>query len=213
MIITILSHKGGAGKTVTAIHLAAYLGKQSPTLLVDSDPNGSALRWAARAEKELPFKTFSQEGLAGYFMKGGTPPTHMVLDTEARPTLDQLRSHASQSDFLLIPTTPSILSSDTLPLLLQDIGKLASQGDRICPFAFLLTIVPPRPSKAGEEAQAFLKERGLPILNQRIRRYNAFEIAALKGCPVYDVKGDENAGIAWSDYTQAFKEMEEMING
>jgi chromosome partitioning protein len=42
MIITIASFKGGVSKTTTAVHLAAYLQKRSPTLLIDGDPNRSA---------------------------------------------------------------------------------------------------------------------------------------------------------------------------
>jgi len=43
MIITVASFKGGVGKTTTAIHLAAFLQGQGRTLLVDADPNRSAL--------------------------------------------------------------------------------------------------------------------------------------------------------------------------
>ena len=50
MIITVASYKGGVGKTTTAVHIATYLGKLSPTLLVDGDPNRSASGWAKRGE-------------------------------------------------------------------------------------------------------------------------------------------------------------------
>ena len=56
MIITVTSYKGGVGKTTTAIHLAAYLQRLAPTLLVDNDPNRSAIGWAARSENVLPFR-------------------------------------------------------------------------------------------------------------------------------------------------------------
>jgi chromosome partitioning protein len=51
MNVTVMNHKGGVGKTVTAIHLAAFLAREfgrESTVLVDTDPNEGALEWAAR---------------------------------------------------------------------------------------------------------------------------------------------------------------------
>jgi len=40
--IAISTHKGGAGKTVTTINLAAGLSRTMKTLLIDLDPQGHA---------------------------------------------------------------------------------------------------------------------------------------------------------------------------
>jgi chromosome partitioning protein len=53
MIITITALKGGVGKTTTAIHLAAYLETNLPTLLVDVDKNRSALVWSREGMEKL----------------------------------------------------------------------------------------------------------------------------------------------------------------
>src|SRR6266571_314383 len=49
MRLCVVNLKGGTGKTVTAVHLAVALAQQGRTLLVDADPQGSALSWSQEA--------------------------------------------------------------------------------------------------------------------------------------------------------------------
>jgi chromosome partitioning protein len=47
----------------------------------------------------------------------------------------------------------------------------------------------------------------LPLLNREIRHYAAYDKAALEGCPVYEVRDDRNAKIAWTDYAAVAQEL------
>ena len=55
MIISLLNQKGGVGKTTLSVHMAtAFSLSGASVLLVDADPQGSALDWAAsRTENPL----------------------------------------------------------------------------------------------------------------------------------------------------------------
>ncbi len=60
-------------------------------------------------------------------------------------------------------------------------------------------VVPPKPSRDGEEVLNTLREAGLPFFQTVIRRYKVFQKAALDGVLVKDV-ADLHAADAWADY-------------
>ena len=195
MIVTVASFKGGQAKTTSAVHLAAYLQEDKPTLLVDGDPNRSATGWARR--KGLPFKVVDERQAARYAREY----EHIVIDTQARPTQEDLQALADGCDMLIIPVTPDALSLDALFLIVEALEHLGSNRFRI-----LLTIVPPKPSRDGDDARATLEEAKLPVFQTGIRRFVAFQKAALQGVPVYETN-DPRAQEAWEDYKRVGEEL------
>ncbi len=195
MIVTIASFKGGQAKTTTAVHVAAILNGKAPTLLVDGDPNRSATSWNRR--KGFPFKIVDEKQA----VRASRDFKHIVIDTQARPTEEDLKELAEGCDNLIIPLTPDALSLDTLFLLTDTIQSLGSNRFRI-----LITIVPPKPAHDGEEVFNTLTEAKLPVFNTMIRRLKAFQKAALLGVLVKDV-ADPYASKAWTDYINVVGEL------
>ena len=196
MIVTVASFKGGQAKTTTAVHLAAILNADKPTLLVDGDPNRSATSWHKR--KGFPFKVVDEKQ-AVRFSKDFE---HIVIDTQARPTEEDLRELAEGCDVLIVPLTPDAMSLDTLFLLTDILGKGGAGGK----LKILLTIVPPKPSRDGEEVMGTLTEANLPVFKTVIRRYKVFQKAALDGVLVNEVN-DSHAEDGWADYINVAKEL------
>lgn len=201
MIITVASFKGGVGKTTSAVHLAAFLQGQAKTLLIDADPNRSALGWASRGE--LPFPVLSSADAA----QQTEAYEHVVIDTQARPNAEELKTLADTCDLLVLPTLTDIMSLDALVLTIEYLQAIQAQRYRI-----LITAIPPRPSKVGQEVKVMLQEANLPVFEQGIRRYSAFQKAAMNGLPVYSVK-DTKAEAAWQDYETVGEEILSLMAG
>lgn len=197
MIVTVASFKGGVGKTTTAIHLAAYFQQQASTLLIDGDLNRSAMQWAAPGQ--LPFTVADEKQAPKLMVSGGF--SHFIIDTPARPDADELESLAGGCDLLVLPCSPDALAIGALMQMLEPLQQLKAQ------YRILLTLIPPKPSKAGEDARALFTESGLPIFEGAIRRFAAFQWASSQGVTV-NATGDKNAGIAWDCYYQIGREID-----
>ena len=188
MIITVTSYKGGVGKTTTAVHLACYIHQQKGSvLLIDGDPNRSCLTWSKRGS--LPFTVVDERAAPKHIRNYD----NIVIDTAARPEQDELAALMEGCDLLLLPTTPDAMSIDALSLTVSALKQLSATH-----YKALLTIIPPKPNRDGEEAREILETSGIPLLNNGVRRLVAFQRAALQGVPVYEVK--ERGKEAWKDY-------------
>lgn len=192
MLVSIASFKGGVGKTTTAVHLSAYFQKKGKTVLVDGDPNRSALAWSERGN--FPFQVINESELAtraGEF-------SNIIIDTPARPSVEELKTLSAESDLLLIPTKPDALSLDALLKIVASLQSFNAQNYKV-----LLTLVPPR-SNAARDAKAMLDEIEVPYCKTEIHRRAICEKAALQGKTVDNLKDGQ---AAWEDFTTLGKEI------
>jgi chromosome partitioning protein len=174
--------------------LAAYLSHKGATLLVDGDQNRSAITWATPGK--LPFKVVTDVQMAKYIRDY----EHIVIDTQARPTKEDLEELADSCDLLILPTTPKALDLDALLRTIETLQQMKAN------FKVLLTIVPPPPSQAGREAKEMLAAEGIPTFAAEIKRLVAFERAPLEGVIVKDYD-DPRSNVAWAGYEALGKEI------
>jgi chromosome partitioning protein len=184
MIVAISGFKGGVAKTTTALHLAGYFSTQGETMLVDADPNRSALRFTDLSN-ELPFTIMPSKAAMKHLQQGRFK--HVIFDTPGNPDEDDLLEIARGVDLMILPTIPDRMSFDPL---LQLEPKLRGANYRV-----LVTIAPSYPERDGELVREALQEAGLPTFQTVIHRRAAFKHASNEGRLVqnseYESLGDE----------------------
>ncbi|MDG2992010.1 ParA family protein [Candidatus Synechococcus calcipolaris G9] len=200
-IIAVTGFKGGIAKSTTAIHLATFLSKSTPTLLIDSDPNRTCEKWSDRGNRQQAF-IVTNEKAASRHIPG---KSYLVLDTPARPSSNELKEIAEGADLVIVPCLPDAFS---LSVTLDMISELPSQ----CLYRVLLTICPPAPSKEAEQVREALTEAQIPLFTAQIRRSSGFTKAAALGVAIRDIP-DSRGRIAWRDYEAVGREVISILRG
>jgi chromosome partitioning protein len=153
--IAVANLKGGVGKTTSAIHLATLASASQPTVLIDSDPQGSAAEWLD--DLQLPnlecVEAPSARTLRTALARVGDRLT--VVDTPpGQPEIAMAALEAA--DIVVIPTRAGVLEIQRVALTL----RLVPTGT---PHYLLLTAANPRTLVHRETVEAW-KQAGETII-------------------------------------------------
>lgn len=169
MRMAVVNLKGGTAKSTSAMFLAAALARRGRTLLVDTDPQGSALTWAEDAETnggELGFNVVSiptrdvkkrVDRLAGDY-------EHLVLDTPPAE-LDIVRAALHASEVAVVAISPSDMDINRFRPTLELVAEVEAVTD--LDYRVLLTMVR-RISREGRDARAAMESLELPVMRTEI---------------------------------------------
>lgn len=184
-IIAVLNQKGGCGKTTIAINLThAFQNSGYKTLLVDSDPQGSARDWNELNEgKIIKVVGLDRESLPNDInaVKSG----YDIIIIDGAPSIAKLSTAAVKvADLILIPVQPSPwdiwATSD-----LVDIIKVRQEITSGKPNALFIVSRVIKNTKFAKEVSAALEQYNFPVLRTVTTQRMAYPTTASEGQTVY----------------------------
>lgn len=109
MIIGVLNRKGGVGKTTIAVNVAATFAMAGVrVLLVDADPQASALSWSSMRERDPLFAVVGMARPTLHRELPGIAAKFDIVIIDGGPGVNDLgRAAILASDLVLIPVQPS----------------------------------------------------------------------------------------------------------
>lgn len=182
--IMLLNAKGGCGKTTLATNLASHYANQGAAVaLMDLDPQGCSLDWAAvRPAEYPPISTIA------VWEEGARPPRnadYLIIDAPAavhgRPLTDLVR----RAETFIIPVLPSPMDIRAAAHFVEElarVGRIEREETRIAVVANRVR----ENTLAFRALQEFLEGLDVPVLTS-LRDTQVYNRAAERGLGIFEL--------------------------
>lgn len=205
-VIALVGNKGGAGKTTLCINLASGLLRRFSTVVLDADPQRSAIQWRDIAGRDdLVDVIDAVDDLEQAIEQHRQGYDCLVIDCPPSAQSAQTRQALARSDIAVIPVLPSPLDLWASVHVEGEVEWARTVNAGIRPLLVVNQLEPrTRLSRLMHDA---LAEIELPVAATSIRRRMAYRNAMLQGCSVLD------AGASASGAADEIKQLiDEVVN-
>lgn len=203
-IVAVVNEKGGVGKTTTVMALAALASEKERVLVVDLDPQGSAVDWGSAAQEsgnDLAFRIVTAKNPEDLGKMRSLEFDLIVVDTPGNlQNADLLRNIAEYSDHVILPTEPTAMAVRPLVRTWKDVVDPTGTA-----YSVLLTRADPRVPRDVEDTRELLQKLGLAVLTPYVRSYKVHERASIDGTVVTGYEKNRMSEKAAGDYRDVLK--------
>jgi chromosome partitioning protein len=183
-VIVFASRKGGSGKSTLTAHLAAHAHKPSrPSLLIDTDPQGSLALWhklrlAGGGADDLPIKS-AQRNIADVVKQAKQDGVEWVFIDTAPNLSASVTDAIRTATLVVIPCRPGVFDLDAV----KDTIEFAREARR--PYAVVINAAPPKrqdvESPTVTHAREILGALQIPVWGGQITQRANFSAALAEG--------------------------------
>ncbi|MAU43291.1 nucleotide-binding protein [Jiella pacifica] len=183
---SLISQKGGAGKSTIIRQLAVLASENGPSVIIDRDPQGTSTKWwQRRQEIDPPLKypdLLISEGLdltrAVNALHG--KPGDLFIDT--RPAVAEPEAEAARvSDVVIVPVRPSPDDLEAIGATLKIIRRLGKRA--------IVVVNAARNEARATSARAALSRYPVPVCPHHLTDRTIYLDAALEGRGVSEMRG------------------------
>jgi chromosome partitioning protein len=173
--IAVVSQKGGVGKSTLAVHLAALAAKTQKVILMDLDPQGSAMEWGSRRGDRPPDIMPAHPASLGREIERASNDGYSLAIIDTAPHADHAALQAARAaDLIVVPCRPATFDLAAISATL-DLCKLANKQ------AVVVINAAPIRSRVVQEAIDAVTEKGATVSPVVVRQRVAYQHCLIDG--------------------------------
>lgn len=200
-VITLLSPKGGVGKTTAALLLAIELAEGGGTVtIVDADPNFPLAKWASMPGRPANIEVVQEvdeDAIIDTIDSAQKRSRFVVVDLEGRASA-RVTNALLMTNLAIVPMQGSVLDSDQAARAFQSIRRASKAAQRDIAFAGVFTRTPASDrirSRVAQQIADSVEAGGITTLPTSIAERTVYRSLFAQGGTLGELQGTPKTAI------------------